>query len=63
MATTIQHRAGQDHKTGPIRTYAQVVDAMREQGDLRITVQQIHWYERSAIKKLAILLSEYQDGV
>lgn len=62
MPITIKHRADQDYKTGPIRTYAQVVDAMRKQGDTRITIQQIHWYEQSALKKLAELLIEYQDG-
>ena len=58
---TIKARSDGDPRTAPIRTYAQVVAAMRARGDKTITVQSVWWYERSALKKLRALLPEYAN--
>jgi hypothetical protein len=48
---------------GPIRTYRETVEAMRKQGDKTITIQHIHWYEQSALKKLRKLLAGMEREV
>ena len=58
---TTKARADGDPRTAPIRTYAQVVAAMRVKGDKTITVQSVWWYEQSALKKLRTLLLEFDD--
>ncbi len=50
-----------DNPHGPIRSYRQTVEAMRAQGDSTITIQQIHYYEKKALRKLAVALEEYKD--
>lgn len=65
MTTTKQRRqlaANTDHYTAPIRTYAEVVAAMRAKGDMTITISMIHWYEQSAFKKLRPLLEGVYDA-
>ena len=45
--------------SGPIRTYAQVVEAMRKKGDKTISINACWYYERQAFKKLRKALKEY----
>jgi len=52
------NRSDADYTTAPIRTYAEVVAAMRAKGDATITIQHIHWYEQSAFRKLRKMLGD-----
>lgn len=53
--------AQQDPLVAPIRTYNQVVAAMRAKGDEKITRQHIYYYEQSAFRKLRAAMPEYED--
>ena len=53
--------AATDAHTGPIRTYAEVVAAMRARGDNGITTSTVWWYEQSAFRKLRKALSDIYD--
>jgi nicotinamidase-related amidase len=50
-----------DFRTAPIRTYREVVDAMRAKGDTTITINHIHYYEQSAFRKLRMLLDDLRE--
>ena len=52
-----------DWTIAPIRTYDEVVRAMRKQGDLSLTRSMVHWYEQSAIRKLREGLKDLEGEV
>lgn len=58
---TFNSTVRQDSCVAPIRTYDQVVAAMRAKGDETITRQHIYYYEQSAFRKLRAAMPEYED--
>jgi len=60
MAREVLLSANDTH-AGPIRSYSEVVEIMRQRGDKTITKNQIYWYERSAFRKLRPLLEGWSD--
>lgn len=66
MSNAMDNRADtrtDNQYAGPIRTYRQVVAAMRKQGDKTITVNQIWYYEQSAFRKLRKLLKPERQPI
>ncbi|MCE5269524.1 MAG: hypothetical protein LLG00_16735 [Planctomycetaceae bacterium] len=52
-----------DHTTTPVRSYKEIVAAMRAKGDKTLTVQQIDYYIKSAFRKLRPLLADLSDAI